>query len=84
MIAIGEQRMLESYGYQVVVAGTGEEALEISKSEREIDLILMDIELGAGRLSGPETAIQILKTRQLPVIFLSCHAEPEVIEQTEQ
>ena len=84
MIAIGEQRMLESCGYQVVVAGTGEEALEICNSEPEIDLILMDIELGAGRLSGPETAMQILKTRQLPVIFLSGHTNPEVVAQTQK
>ena len=84
MIAIGEQRMLESCGYQVVVAGTGEEALEICNSEPEIDLILMDIQLGAGRLSGPETAMQILKTRQLPVIFLSGHTDPEVVAQTQK
>ena len=84
MIAIGEQRMLEGCGYQVVVAGTGEQALEICNSKQEIDLILMDIKLGAGSLSGPEAAIQILKTRQLPVIFLSCHADPEVVAQTQQ
>ena len=83
MLAIGEQRMLEGYGYQVVVAGTGEQALEICNSEQEIDLILMDIRLGAGRLSGPETAIQILKTRQLPVIFLSSYNKPEIVAQTE-
>ena len=36
MIAIGEQRTLEGCGYQVVVAGTGEQALEICASEPEI------------------------------------------------
>ena len=84
MIAIGEQRMLESYGYQVVMAGTGEQALEICNGKPEIDLILMDIQLGPGRLSGPETAIQILKTRQLPVIFLSGHTDPEVVAQAQK
>lgn len=83
MIAIGEQRMLEGYGYQVVVAETGELALEICSSGQEIDLVLMDIKLGAGSLSGPETAVQILKARHLPVIFLSCHAGPEIVAQTE-
>ncbi len=83
MIAIGEQRMLEGYGYQVAVAATGEQALEICTSGQEIDLILMDIKLGAGSLSGPATAVQILKTRHLPVIFLSCHAGPEIVAQTE-
>ncbi len=76
--------MLEGFGYQVVVAGTGEKALEIMCGKPEIDLILMDIDLGAGRLSGTETAIRILKIHQVPVIFLSSHAEPEVVARTER
>jgi len=83
LIALSEQMELERYGYQVVVAGTGEAALEICNSDTAIDLILMDIDLGAG-MSGPETAIQILKTHQVPVLFLSSHTEPEVIAQTER
>lgn len=76
--------MLEGFGYQVVVAGTGERALEIFCGKPEIDLILMDIDLGAGRLSGTETAIRILKLHHVPVIFLSSHAEPEVVARTEK
>ena len=76
--------MLEGFGYQVVVAGTGERALEIFCGKPEIDLILMAIDLGAGRLSGTETAIRILKIHHVPVIFLSSHAKPEVVARTER
>ncbi len=75
--------MLEGYGYQIVVAGTGEEALEIFNSEPKIDLVLMDIDLGTGRPGGPAIAIQILKNHQVPVIFLSSHARPEIVAQCE-
>ena len=83
LIAMSEQMELERYGYQVVVAGTGEDALELCNSTPAIDLILMDVDLGAG-MSGPETATQILKIHQVPVLFLSCHTEPEVVAQTER
>ena len=76
--------MLEGFGYRVVVAGTGEQALEIFDGKPEIDLILMDIDLGSGRLSGTETAIRILEAHQVPVLFLSSHAEPEVVARTEK
>ena len=76
--------MLEGFGYQVVVAATGEQALEIFKDKPEIDLILMDIDLGPGRLSGTETAIRILKDHRVPVLFLSSHAEPELVARTEE
>ena len=75
--------MLEGFGYQVVVAGTGEQAMEICNSDPEIDLILMDIDLGAGRLSGPEAATRILKAHHVPVLFLSSRAEPEMVARTE-
>ena len=84
MIALKEQAMLEGYGYEVVVAGTGEQALEICNSEPEIDLILMDIDLGSGRLSGPETATEILKNHHVPVLFLSSHSNPKILAQTEK
>ena len=83
MIAMSEQMELELYGYQVVVAGTGEEAVEICGTDPEIDLILMDIDLGAG-MSGPETATQILKAHQVPVVFLSSHTDRQVVALTEK
>ncbi len=48
-----------------------------------IDLVLMDVNLGAG-MDGTETAALILKDRDLPVVFLSSHMEPEVVAKTEK
>ncbi len=43
----------------------------------------MDINLGAG-MDGTEAAALILKERDLPVVFLSSHMEPEVVDRTEK
>ncbi len=70
---------LEGFGYDVLCAETGEEAVGLAASEPRIDLILMDIDLGKG-LSGPEAAAIILDGRSLPIVFLSSHAEREMVE----
>ena len=43
----------------------------------------MDINLGAG-IDGTEAAAIILGQRDLPVVFLSSHTEPEVVAKTEK
>ena len=48
LIAMDEARMLEGYGYAVIIAYSGEEAVAAAKSNPAIDLILMDIDLGPG------------------------------------
>ena len=83
LIAMGEQMDLDAYGYAVIIAHTGEHAVEICRTNPTIDLILMDIDLGAG-ISGSEAAIQILKVRQLPLIFLSSHTDRDVFSQVEK
>jgi PAS domain S-box-containing protein len=42
----------------------------------------MDINLGEG-IDGTEAAERILRIRDIPVVFLSSHTEPEVVEKTE-
>jgi PAS domain S-box-containing protein len=83
VIALRERKALEKYGYKVIVAGSGEEAIEAFGNGRPIDLVLMDINLGSG-LDGTETAQTILKGNDVPVVFLSSHSEPEVVEKTEK
>ena len=76
------KRILEKNGYNVIHAKTGEKALEIIKKTPEFDLILIDIDLGKG-IDGTETAEKILKDHNLPLVFLSGHREPAVVEKTE-
>jgi PAS domain S-box-containing protein len=43
----------------------------------------MDIDLGSG-MDGTETARLILKINDTPILFLSSHMEPEIVERTEK
>ncbi|HAK44998.1 MAG TPA: hypothetical protein DCO79_03635 [Spirochaeta sp.] len=81
--AMNTSLSLENYGYDVITAVDAGEAF-VSVRERQIDLILMDIDLGTGKIDGVETASEILKECDIPVIFLSSHTEPEIVEKTEK
>jgi PAS domain S-box-containing protein len=83
LIALAEARMLEGHGYSVVTAHTGEEAVDAAKSNPGIDLVLMDIDLGRG-MDGTQAAEIILRERDVPVVFLSSHTEPEIVAKTER
>lgn len=43
----------------------------------------MDIDLGSG-IDGTQTAALILAERDIPIVFLSSHTAPEVVEKTEK
>lgn len=74
---------LEQAGYIVHRVSSGEEAVKYAgRTDRQIDLILMDIDLGPG-IKGTVAAEEILKIRDVPVLFLSSHTEAEVINRTE-
>ena len=62
LIAMSEQKMLEKYHYRVILAYSGEEAIEIATATPGIDIILMDINLGAG-IDGTQAAEKILENR---------------------
>ena len=84
IIAMLEANQLEKAGYRVIQAETGERAIAIVSQKKErIDLILMDIDLGEG-ISGTDAAAEILKNNDIPLIFLSAHAEKEIVEKTEK
>lgn len=74
---------MEKYGYTVIHKETGEEAIDLMQENKEVDLILMDIDLGEG-ISGTEAAKTILAKHDLPLLFLSSHTEKEIVETTEK
>lgn len=82
LIAMGEASTLTNYGYEVIIAADGENAITGVK-ENKIDLILMDIDLGQNQLDGTEVAQKILEEYDIPIVFLSSHTESEVVEKTE-
>lgn len=79
IVAMDEQRMLCNRGYEVEIARTGEAAVEAVRSDPSIALVLMDIDLGRG-IDGTESARRILEIRELPIVFLTGHAEREMVE----
>ncbi len=84
IIAMVEKKQLENLGYVIHRVSTGEEAVKtIIENSLPIDLILMDIDLGSG-IDGTEAAVQILKQKDIPILFLSSHTEPEIVEKTEK
>lgn len=82
LIAVVEKRTLERHGYTVVTVDTGEKAIEYLHNGNDIDLILMDIDLGAG-MDGTEAAETILREHEIPLAFLTSHTDPETVEKTE-
>ncbi len=83
VIAMATKMALEGYGYRVLTAFSGEKAVQAFKKMPDVDLILMDINLGAG-MDGTEAAGVIMAERDLPVVFLSSHTEPEIVAKTEK
>lgn len=83
LIALAERTTLERHGYRVVTASTGEQAVDVALTTPKIDLVLMDINLGPG-IDGTVAAEQILEERNLPLVFLSSHTDPEVVDKTER
>ncbi len=73
---------LKCFGYDVTGIFSGEEAIKAVNSSNDVDLILMDINLGHG-IDGTVAAQKILEIRQLPIIFVSSHTEPEIVQKTE-
>ena len=82
LIAMAEKKELERFGYSVLTASSGEKALELFISTPGIDLVLMDINLGPG-MDGTEAAARILEIRHVPIVFLSSHSEPDIVDKTE-
>jgi len=76
IIAMTEKAALEKYGYAVKTVGTGEKAIEAVRTIPDIDLVLMDINLGDG-IDGTEAAGTILKDHDIPIVFVSSHSERE-------
>ncbi len=83
LIAMVQKQELERIGYSVLTAYSGEKSIEIFRKNTEIDLILMDIDLGKG-MDGTDTAEIILDNNDIPVVFLSNHTESAVVEKTEK
>ena len=65
---MAQKMTLERFGYHVLTALSGKEAVATVAQAPAIDLILMDIDLGCG-IDGTETARIILQNHDIPIVF---------------
>jgi PAS domain S-box-containing protein len=72
-------RLLQSEGYQTVVAGDGREALRIiEQGSSRVDLVITDVAMPA--MNGRELAQQLKRIRpDLPVLFISGYTDDEMV-----
>jgi PAS domain S-box-containing protein len=79
IIAEDIQRRLKKLGYIVpVIVSSGEEAIKKMK-ENNPDLVLMDIVIH-GKMDGIEAAEQIRSHLDIPVVYLTAHADEKTLE----
>ena len=83
LVALRQRKLLEQAGYRVATAQSGEAAVETVDTDGTINLILMDIGLGAG-MDGTQAAQTILANHSLPIVFLTNRDDQEHVEQAEQ
>jgi two-component system cell cycle sensor histidine kinase/response regulator CckA len=83
LVSMNQSKMLKEAGYHVVPVLTAREGIAAVKAEQPpVDLVLMDIDLGRGAMDGADAAREILKIRDVPVIFLTAHSEREIVART--
>jgi DNA-binding NarL/FixJ family response regulator len=82
MMALAGKKILEKNGFRVIIAHTGEDAIKVVEESPEIDVILMDINLGDG-IDGIKAAEIILSKIDKPLVFLSSHTDRTIVNKTE-
>jgi PAS domain S-box-containing protein len=79
IIAMNEKLLFEKEGYLVHSVSTGESAVDlVCEKNIQIDLILMDINLGKG-IDGITAAQQISQSRDIPIIFHSAYIDKQTL-----
>jgi CheY-like chemotaxis protein len=74
---------LRDLGYEVLEAESGPAALQILSAHPEIDLLFTDMVMPGG-MSGAQLAAEAHRARpDLPVLFTSGYAEPDVMKQAD-
>ncbi len=79
VVSLAIANILKDNGFKVFTAINGIEAINISKRNTSIDLILMAVDLGKGT-DGLNAAQTILQDHNLPIVFITNHLEKELIK----
>lgn len=83
IIALAQAQLLRKHDFEVVHAQSGEEAVTLAAAEADLSVILMDIDLGSG-IDGTEAAQRILAKRDIPILFVTSHAEKSFVDRVKK
>ena len=78
-ISIGIQAVLENLEYNVVGVATNYDDAVKYASQKEPDLILMDVNLKNSR-DGIEAAYKILEEKYIPIVYLTAYSDEDTID----
>lgn len=79
IVALDLAEGLEKDGYAVAgIADCSEDALQIFR-QQSIDIVLMDVHI-SGRKDGIETATEMMRIKQVPLIYLTAFTDTGTIE----
>ncbi|MCF7913831.1 MAG: response regulator [Spirochaetaceae bacterium] len=73
-------QLLEEKGYLPTMVPSGEECLRRLAEGARPGLILMDINLGADRIDGPEATRRIYQHYEIPVVLHSAYTDKDTLE----
>src|SRR5580693_6352432 len=77
------EEVLKDLGYQVsAVVSSGEEAIREAERNRP-DLVLMDIRI-KGEMDGTEAARLLRERFDVPVVYLTAHADRDTLDRAKQ
>jgi CheY-like chemotaxis protein len=83
LVAQNLQEQLKELSYRVCDSvNSGEDAVVIA-AKKNPDLIFMDIQL-AGKMNGVEAARQIQERLQIPVVFVTAHADLQTLAEVKR
>jgi len=78
LVGMGLKNDLERIGHTVIAQAANADDARKQFREKQPDLVLMDIRLGAD--DGIELAAELLRERRCPMIILSAYSEQQLIE----
>lgn len=81
ILALNLCNTLNQYGYISTHTNSGESAIQLVQNYKP-NIILMDIRLGDG-IDGIDTAIEIQKSFQVPIIFLTAYSDQTTLERAQ-
>jgi len=82
LIALDIEKKLQKNGFNTIISYDFDYVMQLVK-EKNIDLILADILL-PGEKDGIEIIQEVLRTKDIPVIYVTAYDEEEIIERVKQ